>query len=271
MRETIWPSIALLLASLVVNGAAGAADYGAPGTFDKAWFEQLNEAAGSPADKLVKAYMAMKGPGGAKVVEEDGCGCAVDASGRIVDPISCAPVFRSGREELARAVAVEIVPPASWASGLACYAAGAPSCRGVKGALVVGESCCEMADRSYAKIRNDANLYLLIAAPLAEKLGGYSFGVTRSGEKLSASCRIEIDRERRVWSLGSRSEGFGARAWLYAVRHYGARSPEPIGALLRMSADQPPGPGELARARAIGVVQNGRGQDLTIEAAEGRK
>jgi len=249
----------------VAATSACAAGYGEQGRLERDWYEQINGSVGGPSEKLAKAYVAMTAGQDVKVAQEDGCGCAIDASGRILDPLKCEPVFSSGREDMAKAIAVEIVPPVSWAVALPCYTQGAPTCRNPKGIQLVGETCCEWADRGYTKVKSDANLYVLMAAPLAERVAGLSFGPTPRGKRVLKECRVEIDRDARTWSFGPASNGFWARTWLYAARHYGAKVPEPVGALLRLSAERPPSAGEAARSRAIGQVQNGRVQDVTLE------
>ena len=109
---------------------------------------------------------------------------------------------------------------------------------------------------------------MLAPKPVAEALAGYVSGPTR-GDRVAPSCRIEVDRDRRTWSFGPGGEGFAARAWLYAARHYGVHTTEPLGTLVRVSGERPPSAWEIARSRAIGFVQNGRAQDVTIEASGG--
>ena len=265
MRGTILRNIALLFCSLVACSGAIAGGYGEQGRLEREWYEQINGSSGGPTEKLSKAYTAMSVTQEVKTAQEDGCGCAIDGQGRILDPVKCPPVFASGREDLAKAQAVEIVPPVSWAAALQCFSQGAPSCRNSKGIQLVGETCCEWADRGYTKVKSDANLYVLVAAPLVDRLAGLTFGPTPNGKRLVAECRIEVDRAARTWSFGPASSGFWARTWLYAARHYGAKLPEPVGALLRLSAERPPSSGEATRSRAIGQVQNGRVQDVTLE------
>lgn len=271
MRGTILRNIALLFFSLVACTHAVAGGYGEQGRLEREWYEQINGASGGPAEKLAKAYVAMLQGQESKTAQEDGCGCAIDTSGRILDPLKCEPVFSARREDLAKVVAVEIVPPASWAVALPCFSQGAPSCRNSKGIQLVGETCCEWSDRGYTKVKSDANLYVLMAAPLAEQVAGLSFGPTPQGKRVLPACRIEVDRAARTWSFGPGSNGFWARSWLYAARHYGAKVPEPVGALLRLSSERPPSAGEIARSRAIGQVQNGRVQDVTLEFEGQRK
>jgi endonuclease I len=231
----------------------GQAVQGAYSRIDRAWADGL--AGGINGRVASRMATALAGNDGR--FTDDACGCTVGADGQIADPAHCPVVFKTGQETMAKVRAVAMVTPAEWALNLECFVHGDKTC--VKdGMSYVGETCCRMVDRTFAEIRGDLNLYVVVPEPVARRIESYSFRETEAMEPVDPSCSLLVDDKAMAWSLPTGWRGFVARTWLYADRRYGATTPLALGVLGKISSLNPPEPWEIERARRIGGAQGGR-------------
>jgi endonuclease I len=224
---------------------------------DRKWAETLKQSK-LPTTFLLTAYATFKKP-----ITDDDCGCEVDKNGRILNPTECEPVNKSGNETKAQAVAVNLIDPATWAKGMMCYREGAPQCKDSDGAEYIGETCCNMVDPFYQRIKSDLQTHILVTEPVADIISLKKFRKVENMHRLNASCRILVDENTASWYLDNKSDGFIARMWLYVAKHYSATTPYALGTLRDVANDNPVTQEELQRSRALGVIQGGRNQDIT--------
>ena len=255
----IFKNIAIALTLISSTALSHAQEDSESTSIDKKWVQGIQFSNGIIAS-LFTAYSKIN-----PQAIDDGCGCKFDINGNILNPSECDPVFKSGSEKNAKIALVPLMDPNKWAGSLMCFRVGSPQCVDANGIAYIGETCCSKIDKSYSTIKRDLHMSIAVPQPIAEELALRTFQKVSGMRPISPSCpAILIDDQTSSWFLNDK-DGFIARMWLYAYKHYGADLPYVIGAIKQISETNPPQEWEFQRSDGISKVMGYRNQDITDE------
>lgn len=211
---------------------------------------------------LLRVYSDMAGGRTSVGIADDLCGCRFDGDGNVLQPNACEPIERQGREDLAGADVVRVVPLSGIAESLACFREGDGICVD-SGMRYGGVECCRRSSGEYWRRAADPHLLLLAPMPVAREARELRVAREVATRQPWAACEVAFGD--RTIALPARLSGFVARALLYAAWRYQVSVGFPTGLLRRLSAAYPPSGWEIERNESIDAV-TGYGRNPYIAA-----
>lgn len=179
------------------------------------------------------------------LTRDDVCGCYYADGGGAVNAEQCEPIKKSDSERHARVGIVRVVDydklrRSAFPNPDAHKEMAVTSVLG----LMDRNKRIELQTAMRLAV-SDPHLVLLAPSPVAERLMGSSVGNVQNGRRPWETCDITVGDHSFVPPASL--NGFVARAMLYAAQTYKVDVGYPLGTLMKVSADNPATPWEMAR------------------------
>lgn len=187
------------------------------------------------------------------LTRDDVCGCYFADDGGAVNAEQCEPIKKSGSERHAKLGILRIVDY----DRLRRSALPNPEAHkemAVTSALGMVERNKRLELQTAMRVAvSDPHLVLLAPSPVAERVMGSSIGKVEGGRRPWDTCDMVLGDHTFVPPAAL--NGFIARALLYAAQTYKVDVGYPLGTLMKVSADNPATPWEMARNILINRYQ----------------